>query len=139
MLGFKCANCGQLELAHLDDFEGYLREGGRFHALPDLEYGEEIHVSEINDLADHKPGYRYHLIACPGFELPKNVSREKIIQRAMDNPTTAQYLEGDLKTEVEEAFQKAETKKIGSYSYGGGATYITYNPNTGESQILFGE
>ncbi len=133
MLGFSCANCGQLEIAHSGDLDHFLESGH----WPDLEFGEE--VDDVDTLYEHQDGYTHHLIECPGFEYHDSVTDDVLVDAGTHVTCAAQYLEEKLAERVKQLVEKREDARIANYPHGGGHTYISFDPRSGQSLILYGE
>ncbi len=138
MYGFKCAHCGQIELAHLPDLEKHVQQDFRF--VPDDEYAEGLHPFDVEELTTHQEGYRFHLVECPGFEYPKDLSIEDLTKRVSHFPKALHYLPDELVEKVERELEKPQEVDFGNHNqFGGAATYISFNPRTGRSTIAYGE
>jgi hypothetical protein len=139
MYGFKCVHCGQLELAHIEDLEEHIRNN--FRVLPDREHAEELHLHEVDELTEHQRGYKHHLVECPGFEYPNDISIEELARRVEETPSCLEYLPDDLieKVKVELKLMK-DLPRSGSHNMAGGAaTYMSFDPQTGTSYIIYAE
>ncbi len=134
MLGFPCAKCGQLEIAHSSDLDYFLERG----LWPTLEYGEEVTRKEVDTLFEKKRGYRFHLKSCPGFQYSKCVSTEQQIISAMDHPSALYYLEESVAQEARRRLEEIHNKETDRHAaYGGCTTYIVYQG--GSSRVFIGE
>jgi hypothetical protein len=107
MYGFKCAHCGQIELAHLDEIDYHLEQELRY--IPDKEYAEEFQVANLNELiemlGEQQEGYSCLLIACPGFDYG-NVDIEKLTERVSEYPQGLEYLPDSLQKKVSQGLRK---------------------------------
>jgi hypothetical protein len=139
MYGMKCAHCGQVELAHLENLEEHIRQNYRL--LPDREHAEELHIERVEELTEHQEGYKHHLVTCPGFDYPEDMDLQDLAVRVKESPAQLGYLPDELAGQVRAELERMEDERpAGSHNaYGGAATYMFFDHRTGTSHIIFAE
>lgn len=143
-----CANCGRLEIFHIDS--DFLERCMKNRLWPDYGYQDDPNIflsdSDLSDvdkaieiLYQHQKGYYFPLDKCPGFKYRKCDKKDLIEYVIEMRPSMIECLPEEWKVSVDKKLKKLmadEESKDDYINWLPTSIHIFYEPNTGRSYVV---